>query len=85
MGYAFINFIHTKFISEFYQKFHHKKWQKFNSEKICQVCYARIQGTAQLVHHFKDSTVIHQKDKKLRPIIDMNYSGLAEMIERQKN
>lgn len=32
------------------------------------------------MNHFKDSTVIHQKDKKLRPIMDMNYSSLAEMV-----
>lgn len=84
VGYAFINFIHTKFIPEFYEKFHRKGWQKFNSEKICQVCYARIQGTAQLVSHFKDSNVIQQKDKKFRPMIDVSYSSLAEMVERQK-
>ena len=79
MGYAFINFIHTKFISDFYHKFHLKKWQKFNSEKICQVCYARIQGTAQLLTHFKDSNVIQQRDKKLRPLIDVSvkHSTLA--------
>ena len=62
-----------------------KKWQKFNSEKICQLCYARIQGTVQLLHHFKDSTVIQQKDKKLRPMIDINYSNVATVVERQKN
>ena len=37
------------------------------------------------MNHFRDSNVLQQKDKKLRPIIDINYSDLAEMIERQKN
>lgn len=67
VGYAFINFIHTKFIEEFYQEFHNHKWDKFNSTKVCQVCYARIQGTAQLEHHFEHSNVINQKDKRFRP------------------
>lgn len=48
VGYAFLNFIHTKFIADFYKDFHQRKWNKFNSVKVCQVCYARIQGTAQL-------------------------------------
>ena len=28
----------------FYQQYHGKKWEKFNSEKVCDIAYARIQG-----------------------------------------
>ena len=35
VGYAFANFIHTKFIFEFYQEFNGRRWDRFNSEKIC--------------------------------------------------
>ena len=31
VGYAFINFIHAKFIPGFYQEFHGRRWNKFNS------------------------------------------------------
>ena len=31
VGYAFINFIDTKFIKKFYQEFNDRKWAKFNS------------------------------------------------------
>jgi len=31
VGYAFINFIHAKFIIDFYKEFHNKKWNLFNS------------------------------------------------------
>lgn len=55
VGYAFLNFIHPKFIQDFYNEFHNKKWKLFNSEKICHVCYARIQGTFQLSNHFDTS------------------------------
>ncbi len=47
-----MNFIHPKFIEDFYNEFHNKKWKLFNSEKICHICYARIQGATQLSHHF---------------------------------
>ena len=42
MGYAFINFINTKFIKQFFLEFNGKKWEKFNSDKICALKYARI-------------------------------------------
>ena len=35
VGYAFVNFIHTKFILDFYKEFKGRKWNRFNSEKIC--------------------------------------------------
>lgn len=52
MGYAFMNFIDTKYIRLFYEQLHGKKWPHFNSEKvlntfllkICVLRYARIQG-----------------------------------------
>jgi hypothetical protein len=34
MGYAFINFIDTKYIKFFYELLHGKKWPHFNSEKV---------------------------------------------------
>lgn len=55
VGYAFVNFIHTKFIKDFYMEFNGKKWNKFNSEKICELAYARIQGTVSLIDHFQNS------------------------------
>jgi RNA recognition motif 2 len=35
--------IDTKYIAPLYDKFNNKKWDKFNSEKICHITYARIQ------------------------------------------
>lgn len=61
VGYAFINFIHNKFILEFYQEFNGRKWNRFNSEKICSLAYARIQGTSALRNHFRNSHVMQQK------------------------
>lgn len=39
-GYAFINFISTKFIERFYLEFNAKKWNKFHSKKVCEIRYA---------------------------------------------
>jgi hypothetical protein len=55
VGYAFANFIHTKFILEFYREFNGRRWDRFNSEKICELAYARIQGTTNLMDHFQNS------------------------------
>ena len=55
VGYAFANFIHTKFILEFYKEFNGRRWDRYNSEKICELAYARIQGTTNLMDHFHNS------------------------------
>jgi len=82
-GYAFINFTNTKFIKDFYLEFNGKKWEKFNSEKICEIKYARIQGHSALMQHFQYSRVMNQQDKKLRPYVPPKY-GLPNMPNKQK-
>lgn len=52
VGYAFINFVDPVYILQFYEEFNGKKWKKFNSEKICQLTYGRIQGKNALKEHF---------------------------------
>jgi len=60
VGYAFINFIDTKPIPDFYREFHGKKWEKFKSEKICDIKYARLQGFDSLLQHFQNSNVMNK-------------------------
>eukprot|EP01022_Parablepharisma_sp_SALTPOND_P017823 TRINITY_DN2895_c0_g1_i1.p1 TRINITY_DN2895_c0_g1~~TRINITY_DN2895_c0_g1_i1.p1 ORF type:complete len:392 (-),score=6.56 TRINITY_DN2895_c0_g1_i1:322-1497(-) len=61
VGYAFINFVHPLYILRFYENMNARKWEKFNSEKICQLTYARIQGLDALLEHFYCSSVMsHQ-------------------------
>lgn len=55
VGYAFVNFIDKKFIRAFYDEFNGRRWNKFNSDKICELAYARIQGTNSLINHFENS------------------------------
>lgn len=68
VGYAFINFIKPNSIVTFYREFNNKKWEKFNSDKVCLIAYARIQGKAALISHFQNSSLMCE-DKKCRPII----------------
>eukprot|EP00850_Spirogloea_muscicola_P016532 SM000134S26975 [mRNA] locus=s134:296133:301171:- [translate_table: standard] len=63
VGYAFINMITPLKIA-----FNGKKWEKFNSEKVASLAYARIQGKAALVSHFQNSSLMNE-DKRCRPIL----------------
>ena len=53
----------------FYEEFNNQKWEKFNSEKKCEITYARIQGKQALIAHFQNSSLMSYEDKKCRPII----------------
>jgi hypothetical protein len=68
VGYAFINMTAPARIVPFYQAFNGKKWEKFNSEKVASLAYARIQGKAALVAHFQNSSLMNE-DKRCRPIL----------------
>uniref|UniRef100_A0A1D1YBJ9 Protein MEI2-like 4 n=1 Tax=Anthurium amnicola TaxID=1678845 RepID=A0A1D1YBJ9_9ARAE len=68
VGYAFINMIDPQKIIPFFQAFNGKKWEKFNSEKVASLAYARIQGKAALIAHFQNSSLMNE-DKRCRPIL----------------
>jgi len=64
MGYAFVNFLHPLYILDFYKEFHRRRWTKFNSPKICEIYYGRIDNLDDLKKHFKSSSVINQHVSK---------------------
>ncbi|XP_058757243.1 protein MEI2-like 1 [Vicia villosa] len=68
VGYAFINMIEPAQIVPFHQAFNGKKWEKFNSEKVAVLAYARIQGKSALIAHFQNSSLMNE-DKRCRPIL----------------
>ncbi|PON32083.1 Splicing factor-like protein [Parasponia andersonii] len=68
VGYAFINMVSPSHIIPFYKAFNGKKWEKFNSEKVASLAYARIQGKIALVTHFQNSSLMNE-DKRCRPIL----------------
>ncbi|KAG2490810.1 hypothetical protein HYH03_010732 [Edaphochlamys debaryana] len=68
VGYAFINMINPFDIIALVERFNNRRWERFNSEKVCSISYARIQGRAALVAHFQNSSLMHE-DKRCRPIL----------------
>ncbi|KAG7673813.1 hypothetical protein Ndes2437B_g01986 [Nannochloris sp. 'desiccata'] len=68
VGYAFINMTTPHAIPALVEEFHGRRWPKFNSEKICKVSYARIQGKNSLIQHFQNSSLLHE-DKRCRPVL----------------
>jgi protein phosphatase 1 regulatory subunit 42 len=68
VGYAFINMIEPRHILPLVERFDNRRWEKFNSEKVCQISYARIQGRAALISHFQNSSLMHE-DKRCRPVL----------------
>eukprot|EP00294_Goniomonas_avonlea_P005671 CAMPEP_0114558788 /NCGR_PEP_ID=MMETSP0114-20121206/10573_1 /TAXON_ID=31324 /ORGANISM="Goniomonas sp, Strain m" /LENGTH=839 /DNA_ID=CAMNT_0001744211 /DNA_START=29 /DNA_END=2548 /DNA_ORIENTATION=- len=68
VGYAFINFTNPMSLPAFFEQFHGRRWEKFNSDKVCEVAYARIQGKQALITHFQNSSLMAE-DKKCRPLI----------------
>ncbi|KAJ6833658.1 protein MEI2-like 2 isoform X1 [Iris pallida] len=68
VGYAFIDMTSHSHIVSFYEAFNGKKWEKFNSEKVASLAYARIQGRAALITHFENSSLMNE-DNRCRPIL----------------
>ena len=86
VGYAFINFQSTASIRPFYIEFNKTKWEKFNSEKICVINYARIQGKENQIKHFQNSSVMNQIDSKLKPrLLSPNLSTIHELVNKQRS
>jgi hypothetical protein len=67
-GYAFINFVDYKDILPFHQRYFGKHWRTFNSDKICDITYARIQGKAAMLKRFENSALM-EKDDEYKPLV----------------
>ncbi|PQQ05197.1 protein terminal ear1 [Prunus yedoensis var. nudiflora] len=55
VGYGFVNMTSPEATWRLYKAFHLQHWEVFNSRKICEVTYARVQGLEALKEHFKNS------------------------------
>ncbi|KAK9050910.1 hypothetical protein SSX86_027535 [Deinandra increscens subsp. villosa] len=55
VGYGFVNMTSAEGAWRLYKAFNHQNWEVFNSKKICEVSYARLQGLKTLKEHFKNS------------------------------
>ncbi len=80
MGYAFINFLDSQSIISFWAEFIGQRWYNFNSEKVCAMSYARIQGRASMIARFQNSIVMDKGDE-YRPVLF--FTSGAEMGLRE--
>lgn len=67
-GYAFINFVDYRDILPFHQRYYGKHWRTFNSDKICEITYARIQGKSAMLKRFENSALM-EKDEEYKPLV----------------
>mmetsp|Transcript_18095 Transcript_18095/g.26897 ORF Transcript_18095/g.26897 Transcript_18095/m.26897 type:complete len:110 (-) Transcript_18095:332-661(-) len=67
-GYAFVNFVDYVDIVPFWEHYHGRHWRMFNSDKICDITYARIQGKAAMLKRFEHSALM-DKDEDYRPLV----------------
>ena len=68
VGYCFINFLDPKHIPPFVHAFHGQRWKSFNSEKVCAVTFARIQGKQAMISRFQNSSLL-EKDDEYQPLL----------------
>lgn len=72
VGYAFVNFIDPISIVTFGQARVGTKWNRFHSDKICDISYANIQGKECLIEKFRNSCVMDE-DPSYRPKIFISH------------
>ncbi len=68
VGYAFINFMDFQRIISFWKEFNGQRWHNFNSEKVCSMSYARIQGKTSMISRFQNSSLM-DRDDEYRPLL----------------
>ncbi|XP_055810415.1 protein terminal ear1 homolog isoform X2 [Solanum dulcamara] len=68
VGYGFVNMTSPQATLRLYKAFHLQNWEVFNSRKICQVTYGRLQGIEALKEHFKNSKFPCEADEYM-PVI----------------
>ncbi|PIA30344.1 hypothetical protein AQUCO_05600049v1 [Aquilegia coerulea] len=65
VGYGFVNMTSPEATLRLYKGFNKQHWEVFNSRKICEVSYARLQGLEALKDHFKNSKFACETDDYL--------------------
>ena len=83
LGFGFINFIDPIHILYFYSEFFGKKWNIFNSEKRCQLAYAKIQGKNNIFNSEKRCQLayakIQGKNSILKYICKKNVNNITNL------
>lgn len=73
-GYAFINFVDFRDIVPFHRQYFGQHWRVFNSDKICDITYARIQGKSGMLKRFENSALM-EKDEEYKPLVFISHGA----------
>jgi hypothetical protein len=73
-GYAFINFVDYRDIVPFHHQYFGQHWKVFNSDKICDITYARIQGKVAMLKRFENSALM-EKDDEYKPLVFVSHGA----------
>jgi len=79
-GYAFVNFVDPSDIVPFVLEYGGRGWRRFNSDKVCDVTYARIQGKAAMLRRFENSALM-EKDDEYRPKVFVSHGERKGEVE----
>ncbi|KNB44446.1 protein MEI2-like 1 [Blastocystis sp. subtype 4] len=64
MGYGYINMIDLESVVLLYENFNDYKWPHTRSEKVCSICYGRLQSdTEDLIEYCSDWSVMTAEEK----------------------
>lgn len=81
LGFGFINFVDPIHIIDFYDRYFGKKWEKFNSDKICELAYAKVQGKEELLNHIIQGGVTNCTDMPIYLTYDIKVDKNNSSIE----
>ncbi|CAI9785114.1 unnamed protein product [Fraxinus pennsylvanica] len=76
VGYGFVNMTSPEATFRLYKAFHNQSWEVFNSRKICEVTYARLQGIEALREHFKNSKFPEDAEEYMPVLFSPPRDGL---------
>ncbi|GAA5831565.1 hypothetical protein JCM5353_000438 [Sporobolomyces roseus] len=81
VGYGFVNFTSLAALLSFCKQRLGTRWNMCNSDKLCVLSFANIQGKASLINHFRNSSVLDQ-DESRRPKLFVTSGTDAGQPER---
>ncbi|KAE9587792.1 hypothetical protein Lal_00022043 [Lupinus albus] len=81
VGYGFVNMTSPEATLRLYKAFNHQHWEVFNSRKICQITYARVQGLEALKEHFKNSKFPCEVDHYMPVLFSPPRDGKKQLTE----
>ncbi|CAM8957207.1 unnamed protein product [Rhodiola kirilowii] len=83
VGYGFVNMTSPEATIRLYKAFHLQSWEVFNSRKICEVTYARVQGLQALKEHFRNSKFPSGSDEIFPVVFEPPRDGRRQLTPPQ--